>query len=95
MQDIRITIKNALTGTVEKDFTATVVDAADLDYMHKGYREAYPDSFVNFKMDDGGFIYGQPHNMAADERRYEKGTISWQGYIEKWYPTLAENMEAV
>jgi hypothetical protein len=95
MQDIRITIKNALTGTVEKDFTATVVAGADLDYMHKGYSEAYPDSLVNFNMGERGFIAGQPHNMAADERRLEKGTISWQGYIEKWYPMLADNMETV
>ena len=90
MQDIRITIKNALTGTVEKDFTATVVDGADLDYMHKGYSEAYPDSFVNFKMDDGGFIAGQPLNMAKDEILQAAGLMEWDAYVAKWYPAPIE-----
>mgnify|MGYP006276160969 CR=1 FL=1 len=89
--NIKITIKNALTGVKELDFTAIVVEGADVDYMHKGYSEAYPDSFVNFKMDDGGFIAGQPYNMAADERAHEQGLLSWNDYLKRWYPNLATN----
>ena len=82
---IKITIQNALTQIKELDFTAVVVEGADVDYMHKGYSEAYPDSFVNFKMEDGGFIAGQPLNMAKDEQRYDNGEISWKDYCDKWY----------
>ncbi len=84
--NIKITIKNALTQVKELDFTAVVVEGADVDYMHKGYSEAYPDSFVNFKMDDGSWIAGQPYNMAADERRVAAGQMAWEAYSQKWYP---------
>ena len=86
--NIRITIKNALTNVVEQDFTDTVAEA-DVDSMHKFFREAYPNSFVNFKMDDGGFIAGQPYNMAKDEYAHEQGLITWNQYLMKWYPNLA------
>jgi hypothetical protein len=88
--DIKITVKNVFTKQVELDFIATVVDGADVDYMHKGYSEAYPDSFVNFNMGERGWIAGQPYNMAADERRLEQGLITWEAYSRKWYPTPDE-----
>ena len=88
--NIKITIKNAFTKVTELDFTAVVVDSADVDYMHKGYCEAYPDSFVNFKMDDGGFIAGQPRNMAKDEILQAAGLMEWDDYMAKWYPTLTK-----
>lgn len=87
--DIKIRITNALTGQVEKDFTAKTVDsvtAEAIEYMHDGYKKGYPDSHVNFIWDDGkSFIFGVPYNMSQDEIAYEQGRMTWKQYCEKWY----------
>jgi hypothetical protein len=84
--NIKITIKNALTQVKEIESTITVVDEVIVDNMHRIFCESFPDSFVNFKMDDGSWIAGQPYNMAADERRVAAGQMAWEDYSQKWYP---------
>lgn len=93
--EIKITIKNALTKLTELEVVAPLRPEENVDNIHRILSEGYPDCFVNISVSDGSFIAGQPYNMAADERRLEKGTITWQGYLEKWYPNLAENAETI
>lgn len=85
--EVKVKIKNALTKAVEMDTTVRMNE--NLDNMHRLLCEAYPDSFVNFSVSDGSFYAGQPYNMAADERAHAEGRLSWNDYLKKWYPNLA------
>ena len=87
---MHITIKNALTQVKEIESTITLMDEVIVDHVHRIFCESFPDSFVNFKMDDGGFIAGQPYNMAADERLVAEGQMEWDAYVAKWYPAPTE-----
>jgi hypothetical protein len=89
--EVKIKITNAFTQAVEMDTTVRMNE--NLDNMHRLLCEAYPDSFVNFYNSDRGincgFIFGQPYNMAADERAHAEGRLTWNDYLKRWYPNLA------
>ena len=83
--EISIRITNALTGQVEMNFKDSIAEAS-IDYAHKLFSEAYPDSHVNFVSEGGKtFIFGAPHNMMQDEKAVSNGDMTWKQYCDKWY----------
>ena len=88
--NMKITIKNALTKVTEVDILVELRSEDNVDNIHRILSEVFPDSFVNFKMDDGGWIAGQPRNMAKDEILQAAGLMEWDAYVAKWYPTPVE-----
>ena len=84
--NVTVKITNAITKVVEMDLTVRMNE--NLDNMHRLLCEAYPDSFVNFTVDNGDFICGQPHNMAKDGDLWKEGRISWEEYATKWCPNV-------
>jgi len=87
--NIHITAKNAFTKRMELEVLTQMNEDENVDNIHKILSETFPDCFVNFDMGERGFIAGQPHNMAADERSLYAGLISWEDYVAKWYSNLA------
>jgi len=67
----------------------------DAQKMHHQLSLDHPDCFINFVEDDApkNFILGQAKNMQIDETRLDRGLISWNDYLNKWYPQqVAETM---
>jgi hypothetical protein len=58
----------------------------DAQKMHHQLSLDHPDSFINFVEGPKNFIMGQAKNMQIDESRLDKGLISWNDYLNKWYP---------
>jgi hypothetical protein len=93
--NIKITIENAITKIKEIDVITEKKTSVignewyDLNIVHDILSKVFPDSFVNISTDNGDFICGQPYNMIEDERAWEQGVITWEKYMEKWYPNLA------
>jgi hypothetical protein len=82
--NIKVSIKNALTGEVVVDHTINVDSTFEITKKnHEIMAHAYPDCHVNFVMDNGDFIYGIPVNMERDERE-----LSFEDYCAKWYPNV-------
>ncbi len=85
--NIHIKITNAITGQVETDNTVTILDYdyAIAEANHKCMVQAFPDSCVNFFMDNGDFICGMPYNQMMDEEAMDVGLMTWAEYYDKWY----------
>lgn len=82
--NIKVSIKNALTGEVVVDHTINVDSTFEVTKKnHEIMAHAYPDCHVNFEMDNGDFIYGVPVNMERDELE-----LSFEDYCAKWYPNV-------
>ena len=87
--NIKIRIVNALTDVVEVDNTVVVEDRPDATEIAEAnwnaLMEMFPDSHVNFVLDNGGFFMGMPSNMRKDELLVETGLMEWEDYTRKWY----------
>ena len=64
--------------------------------LHRAHEVANPDCFVNYTWETEtgtSFICGQPLSMRLDEQAMEEGTMSFEEYSAKWYPTAEPELE--
>lgn len=92
-----IKVTNQLTGEVVTDvhhydfpYEYALEFARANKANHEAFREINPDCCVNMQWKCEGsewcFIYGMPLNQQKDEQLIEAGEMSWDEYMEKWYP---------
>ena len=65
---------------------------------HEKFRQMYPDSQVNFVIDDYNFLMSPPLNQDRDELAWEDGRMTWKDFSNKWYKgsleiNMPENIE--
>lgn len=84
--NIKIKVINFLTNEVEIDAERKITSNwKTVQHNHNVFRGAYPDSQVNFYVDDKNFIFSPPLNMEQDEIAYNEGRMTWNDYVGKWY----------
>ena len=86
VMNIKIKVINSFTNEVEIDSQIEVTsDWKTVQNNHSIFRGAFPNCQVNFFIDDNNFIYSPALNMERDEQEYDKGRMTWNAYINKWY----------
>jgi hypothetical protein len=83
---IKIKVTNFLTNEVEIENEIQVTSTMEtVKNNHEVFRGAYPDSQVDFIIDDDNFIISPPLNMMKDEALVDQGLMSESVYSKKWY----------
>jgi len=89
---IKVLIKDALTEKVIRDNEVETPEYSyeQMSVFHNQFKRKYPNAHINFSWLPKGakdvcFICGVPLNMQLDERRMDKGIITWDEYVQKWY----------
>lgn len=94
---IRILVRNAITNELVIDNTDSPVVVNDFSFSvmeenAKAFSEMYPDCTVSFYADTkpyASFTLRTALNQTLDEAEMEKGNMTWDDYVSKWYGGIA------
>jgi len=96
---IKVLIKDALTEKVIRDNEVETPEYSfeQMCAFHNQFKRKYPNAHINFSWlpkgaKDVSFICGVPLNMELDEKKMNRGQITWNEYVEKWYSFASDSL---
>jgi hypothetical protein len=91
MTTISIKVASALNSEVIIDSLVEVSEYRfeDMDANARTFAETWPDAMVTMSASNGDFVSLPALNEQKDGLLYNSGLITWEQYMAKWCPYMA------